>query len=267
METVNFLGVPLAPKTRGQVLELIQRTVSGHGRLPIGVVNAAKMVRMRRDRLLHADVLSSDIILADGSAVVWASRLLGRPLPERVAGIDLMMAMLQMGERNGYSFYLLGATEEVSRTVASRLAEKYPRVRVAGRRNGYFSADQEAGIAEDIRHAAPDVLLIAMSSPKKERFLSRWSRHIAVPVCHGVGGAFDVFAGKVKRAPGRWQRLGLEWFYRLLQEPRRLCGRYLLTNSLFCWMVLNELLRSRACRDPKYDLDSHSGGALIRRQG
>jgi N-acetylglucosaminyldiphosphoundecaprenol N-acetyl-beta-D-mannosaminyltransferase len=114
---------------------------------------------------------------------------------------------------------------------------------VVGRRNGYFGEDQEASIAQEIRCARPDILLIGMSSPKKERFLSQWSRHIAVPVCHGVGGAFDVFAGKVRRAPAAWQRLGLEWMYRLRQEPGRLLKRYLLTNTLFCWMTFLEMGR------------------------
>ena len=240
---VNLLGVPVAAVTLDQVLALIHTTILQRGRLQIGVVNAAKLVTMRSNRLLREDVLSSDVILADGSAVVWASRLLGRPLPERVTGIDLMNGMLEMGSRTGYGVYLLGATEEVSTAVAKRIGRVYQGLRMVGRRNGYFTNEEEVGIAREIRDSRPDILLIAMSSPKKERFLARWSRHIAVPVCHGVGGSFDVFAGKVRRAPLTWQRLGLEWLYRLKQEPRRLFKRYMLTNTLFCLMTLREMGR------------------------
>ena len=241
--TVGLLGVPLAPVTLEQVLDLVHQTIITRGRLQIGVVNAAKLVNMRRNQLLQDDVLSSDIILADGSAVVWASRLLRQPLPERVAGIDLMMGMFQRGDLLKYRFYLLGATEEVSAAVARRVGRDYPGVHIVGRRNGFFSGDEEAGIAQEIFQTKPDILLIAMSSPMKERFLARWSKEIDVPVWHGVGGSFDVFAGRVHRAPLAWQRLGLEWFYRLKQEPRRLLKRYLLTNTLFCLMTLKEMGR------------------------
>jgi N-acetylglucosaminyldiphosphoundecaprenol N-acetyl-beta-D-mannosaminyltransferase len=240
---VNLLGVPVAAVTLEQVLAIVHTAIHQRGRLQIGVVNAAKLVTMRSNPLLREDVLSSDVILADGSAVVWASRLLGRPLPERVTGIDLMNGMLETGSRAGYGIYLLGATEEVSTAVAKRIGRVYPGVRMVGRRNGYFAIEEEEGIAREIRDSRPDILLIAMSSPKKERFLARWSRHIAVPVCHGVGGSFDVFAGKVQRAPLTWQRLGLEWLYRLKQEPRRLFKRYMLTNTLFCLMTLREMGR------------------------
>ncbi len=246
--TVNLLGVPVAAVTREQVLALVHTTILERGRLQIGVVNAAKLVSMRSNRLLREDVMSSDIILADGSAVVWASRLLGLPLPERVTGIDLMTGMLEMGSRAGYGVYLLGATEEVSRAVAERIGRVYPGVRVVGRRNGYFTNGEEEGIASEIRDSRPDILLIAMSSPKKERFLARRSRHVVVPVCHGVGGSFDVFAGKVQRAPLTWQRLGLEWLYRLKQEPRRLFKRYAVTNTQFCLMTLKEMSRKSRSR-------------------
>ncbi len=246
--TVDLLGAPVAAVTREQVLDLVHATILGRGRLQIGVVNAAKLVAMRRNRLLREDVLSSDIVLADGSAVVWASRLLGRPLPERVTGIDLMLGMLDRGDHAGYRIYLLGATEEVSVSVAGRIDRLYPGIRVVGRRNGYFSDAEEEDIARQILRCRPDILLIAMSSPKKERFLARWSRNLAVPVCHGVGGSFDVFAGKVQRAPLTWQRLGLEWLYRLRQEPRRLFRRYAVTNTQFCLMTLQEMSRRSKSR-------------------
>lgn len=241
--TVRIFDIPIKAMTREQVLDLVHRAISASAPLQIGVVNAAKVVNMYRNPDLGADVLSSDVIFADGASVVWASHILGTPLPERVAGIDLMMGMLERGRKNGYRVYLLGATEEVNRTVAERITTDYPGVIVAGRRNGYFAADEEEAIANDIAQARPDILLVAITSPKKEQFLARWSDRIKVPICHGVGGSFDVYAGKVKRAPLSWQRCGMEWLYRLLQEPGRMWKRYLVTNSLFCWLIVRELGR------------------------
>lgn len=239
---VVVLGVPIHPLTMTEVLDIVDDTIRRRGSLQIGVVNAAKIVNMARDEMLRRDVLSSDVVVADGMAVVWASRILGRPLPERVAGIDLMSEMLRRGHERGYRLFCLGATEEVSQKVAERIAVEFPNIHLVGRRNGYFRADEEQGIAESIAACRADILLVAMTSPKKEQFLARWSERIGVPVCHGVGGSFDVMAGKVERAPDGWQRLGLEWLYRVKQEPGRLWRRYLVTNTLFCGMVLTEWL-------------------------
>lgn len=239
----DVLGVPVRAMTMAAVLELIDDTIVARQRLRIGVVNAAKLVNMRRDAVLRQDVLSSDVILADGMAVVWASRLLGRPLPERVAGIDLMLALLRHGASRGYRVFFLGATEDVLRRVTERVAADFPGVVIAGRRNGYFSLAEEAEVAAEIAAARPDVLLVAMSSPRKEHFMARWGTALPVSVWHGVGGSFDVVAGHVRRAPERWQRLGLEWLYRVGQEPRRLWRRYLVTNTLFGLLLLAEILR------------------------
>jgi N-acetylglucosaminyldiphosphoundecaprenol N-acetyl-beta-D-mannosaminyltransferase len=229
--------------TQAEVLCRVNETIARRGRLQIGVVNAAKIVNMRRNDALRQNVLASDLILADGLSVVWAGRLLDRPLPERVAGIDLMLGMLRCGNERGYRVYCLGATNEVLDKTMSRIAAEYPNVRLVGAHNGYFTPKEESAIAAEIAAATPDILFVAMPSPKKEQFLARWGSQLGVPVCHGVGGALDVLAGKVRRAPESWQRVGLEWLYRLLQEPRRLWRRYLVTNTIFCHMVLWEFLR------------------------
>ncbi len=237
---VLLFGIPIHPLTMNEVLDMVDHTIANRGSLQIGVVNAAKIVTMASDDELRRDVLSSDVIVADGMAVVWASRLLGQSLPERVAGIDLMFEMLRRGNQRAYRVFCFGATEEVSQKVGERIAADFPKVQLVGRRNGYYGAKEEEGIAEVIAKSRADILLVAMTSPKKEQFLARWSERIGVPVCHGVGGSFDVMAGKVERAPDRWQRLGLEWLYRVKQEPRRLWRRYLVTNTLFCGMVISE---------------------------
>jgi N-acetylglucosaminyldiphosphoundecaprenol N-acetyl-beta-D-mannosaminyltransferase len=238
----EILGVPVDALTMGEVLDRVHQTIVGRGRLQIGVVNAAKLVYMRRDPNLRADVLSCGLILADGVPVVWASRLLGRPLPERVAGIDLMYGMLRRGNEHGHRVYCLGASEAVLAAAVGRITADYPHVKMVGRHHGYFTSQEEPGLVAAIADAKPDILLVGMSSPKKERFLARWDSQLGVPVCHGVGGSFDVLAGKVRRAPPAWQRLGLEWLYRVKQEPRRLWRRYLITNSRFCVLLAVELL-------------------------
>ena len=248
IETRDLFGIPVSAVTMDRALQLVDEAVASRRRLQVGVVNAAKLVAMRRNDELRADVLSSDVILADGAAVVWASRVLRRPLPERVTGIDLMSGMLARGNDLGYRVYCLGATPEVLERATARISAEYPGVSIAGMHHGYFTLKQEAIVAADIARARPDILLIAMTSPMKERFLARWSRRLEVPVCHGVGGSFDVLAGRVRRAPERWQRLGLEWLYRVKQEPRRLWKRYLATNSAFVLMVAAAWIREHIAR-------------------
>lgn len=245
----EVLGTPIDALTTAEVLELADRAVRERRRLLIGVVNAAKLVNMRRDAALREAVRSADLILADGMSVVWAGRLLGCPVPERVAGIDLMIELLKRGDEQRYRVYFLGATREVVEETVARVRRQHPNLELAGFRDGYFSVDAEEQVAAEIRAARPDLLFVAMSSPKKEIFLSRWCGHLDVPVCHGVGGAFDVIAGRVRRAPPGWQRRGLEWLYRLLQEPRRMWRRYLVTNTLFVGLVASALARRWMVRD------------------
>jgi N-acetylglucosaminyldiphosphoundecaprenol N-acetyl-beta-D-mannosaminyltransferase len=239
------LGIPIAAVTLEAALDHIDAAIAARSALHIGVVNAAKIVNMSRDAQLRDSVVASDVVFADGMSVVWASRVLGRPLPERVAGIDLMTGMLARGNRRGYRVYCLGATDEVLDRTIARIATDYPGVRVVGKRNGYFEPDQEAAVAADIAASKADILLVAITSPKKERFMEQWANRLGVPICHGVGGSFDVMAGKVERAPVMWQKLGLEWLYRVKQEPGRLWKRYLTTNAMFTLMVVRDACRRR----------------------
>jgi len=245
-EKIDLFGIPIHRYTLAEALDRIDEAVSRCNQLHIGVVNAAKMVNIQKDSKLKNDVLRSDMILADGIAVVWAARLLSeKALPERVAGIDIMYGVFRRGNAKGYRVFLLGATEEVSQKVAQRLKSDYPGVVLAGRRNGYFSVEEEAAVAEEIAASKADVLFVAITSPKKENFMARWAGMMNVPVVHGVGGSFDVMAGKVERAPLIWQKLGLEWLYRVKQEPGRLWKRYLVTNSIFFRMVLKQYYSKR----------------------
>jgi N-acetylglucosaminyldiphosphoundecaprenol N-acetyl-beta-D-mannosaminyltransferase len=252
----TVLGVPIHALTMDEVLSRVDRAIAGRHRLRIGVVNAAKIVHLRRDRFLREALEACDLVVADGMSVVWASRLLGRPLPERVAGIDLMLGMLRRGTARQYRVYCLGATDAVLDRAVARIAADYPGVRIVGRHHGYFGAAEAPAVAAAIAAARPDILLVAMTSPRKERFIAEWADDLDVPVCHGVGGSFDILAGAARRAPERWQRLGLEWLFRVGQEPRRLWRRYLVTNTIFCALVLQEYLGQLGPRAAA----RHSGG-------
>jgi N-acetylglucosaminyldiphosphoundecaprenol N-acetyl-beta-D-mannosaminyltransferase len=211
----------------------------------IGIVNAAKIVNMRSDELLADSVVGADIVLADGQSVVWASRLLGRPLPERVTGIDLFTDLLAAAEERGESVYFLGATDEVLELMLEQVRCDYPELKVAGARNGYFDLDRQGSlVAREIRDSRARLLFVGMSSPRKEIFLARYGDDTGSIIRHGVGGSFDVVAGVTRRAPVFMQRYGMEWLFRLLQEPRRLFRRYAVTNTVFLAMVARERLAS-----------------------
>jgi N-acetylglucosaminyldiphosphoundecaprenol N-acetyl-beta-D-mannosaminyltransferase len=242
--TVNLFGIDVHALTMHQALDNINEAIQGKKSLHIGMLNAAKIVNMKRDPNLGEDVNSSDMIMADGSSVVAASKLLNKPLPERIAGIDLMHAILERGDQLGYRVYCLGATEDISKKVEKEILDHYPGVIIAGRKNGYFSSADEEGIAQQIADSHADVIFVAITSPKKEQFMAKWNNVMRVPVVHGVGGSFDVLAGKVQRAPLMWQRCGMEWLYRVIQEPGRLWMRYLMTNTLFITMMIREIFKS-----------------------
>jgi exopolysaccharide biosynthesis WecB/TagA/CpsF family protein len=243
-----ILGMPIDALTMDDVLDRCRASLASRERTLIGVVNAAKMVRLRQDARLRDSLLECDVLLADGQSVVWASRLLRRPVPERVAGVDLFERLLELATRDGWSIYLLGARADVLATLQQRLAERFPALKIAGARDGYFTDAQASTVAADIAHSGAHMLFLGMTSPKKEIFLGDYGETLGVPVLHGVGGSFDILAGITKRAPLLWQRLGLEWLYRVLQEPRRLWRRYFTTNATFIALVLRELVR----RQPPY---------------
>jgi N-acetylglucosaminyldiphosphoundecaprenol N-acetyl-beta-D-mannosaminyltransferase len=208
-------------------------------------INTAKLVSMREDERLRQIIEGCELVNADGQGIVWASRLLGDPLPERVAGIDLMEELLALSERKGYRVFILGAREDVLQQAVARIRERYPHLTLAGWRDGYFSAEEEPEVCASIRASRPHIVFVAMSTPRKEYFLAERGPELGAEFVMGVGGAVDVIAGLTRRAPVAWQRLGLEWLYRLLQEPRRMFRRYAVTNTRFAWMLALALAAGR----------------------
>lgn len=245
----DILGCPIDRLSMPQTLTAIERAIATGRYTQHMAINAAKLVAMQDDPKLRQIIDGCGLVSADGQSVVWASRLLGDPLPERVAGIDLMDALLDLAEHRGYRVYFLGARPEVLERALERLLSRFPKLQVAGSRDGYFADHDAPEVCEAIRASHADVLFVAMSSPRKEYFLGEYGPHLAVPFVMGVGGSIDVIAGITRRAPATWQRLGLEWLFRLLQEPRRMFRRYAVTNTRFLALVGLALL-SRHLRQP-----------------
>ncbi|QMU71507.1 WecB/TagA/CpsF family glycosyltransferase [Streptacidiphilus sp. P02-A3a] len=243
MTRQTLFGFELDALTMDQTVDRCLTAVREGEQLEIGVVNAAKLVNMRRDPRLAGAVSGCDLVLADGQAVVWAARLLRAPLPERVAGIDLFLRLLAAAEKSGLSVYLLGARQPVLDLMLQQISSRFPELKVAGSRNGYFEDAEQGAVADAIADSGAQLLFLGMTSPKKELFTAGYGPRSGVRVVHGVGGSFDILAGVTRRAPEVWQRLGAEWLYRALQEPRRLGRRYLTTNTRFLLMTVRELVR------------------------
>ena len=232
----TYIDVLTMKESLARIYEIIQE------RKPVQhvVVNASKIVQMKSNSRLREIVNSCQMINSDGQAVVWASKVLGKPLPERVAGIDLMINIVEMAYENDFSIYFFGARQNVVETIVKKYSEEYPGLRVAGYRNGYFSERDNKQVVKDISKSNADILFLAFSSPQKEYWLAENINKLNVPFCMGVGGSFDVVAGITQRAPVWMQKIGLEWFYRFIQEPKRMWKRYLVGNTKFIIQLVSE---------------------------
>lgn len=206
------------------------------------VINANKLNLMQKDVALRTIVNNSELINADGASVLLAGKILGKPLVERVTGIDLFLELLEKCEKKDYRPYFFGATQEVIEEVVNFIRKKYPNIDIAGYRNGYFSALNSDAIAKQISDSKADLLFVGFSSPQKEYWINDYLEQMNVPFVMGVGGSFDVVAGKTKRAPKLWQKLGMEWLFRFIQEPRRMFKRYIIGNLKFLYYVGKERL-------------------------
>ena len=243
MNRITILNTKIDNLSMHQTLQCIENSILQNKKLHHVVVNAGKMVAMQRDLKLRQSVNSCDLINADGQAVVWASRILGQPLKERVAGIDLMENLVELAYKKNFKIFFFGAKEEVVSSVVKKYKIKYSKDIIAGYRNGYFKKEDEVNIAKQISASGADILFVAISSPTKENFLYDNKEALeGVDFIMGVGGSFDVVSGLVKRAPLWMQKIGMEWFYRFAQEPKRMWKRYLIGNIKFIWMVLKERL-------------------------
>ncbi len=241
MTRYNFLNTNVDNLSMNETLAKIEHAVdNGKQLLHVGV-NASHIVAVQKDLELRKNINEADIINVDGQPVVWASKILNKPLKERVSGIDLMINLVELAHKKEYKIFFFGAKEEIVKEVVNRYTNEYSEKIIAGYRNGYFAKEEEQSIAHQIASSGANILFVGISSPIKENFLVE-NREILkkVNLIMGVGGSFDVVAGLVKRAPLWMQKSGLEWFYRLIQEPKRMWKRYLVGNSKFIALVFKE---------------------------
>ena len=244
---VNFIGIPLDNLTMSETLERIENSIFNNKQIHHCVINAGKVVKMQSDKKLQESVISSDIINADGMSIVWAARLMGLEIKERVAGIDLMDNLVRLASKKNYNCFFLGAREQVVKKIVDHYSVKYSNQVIAGYRNGYFDIEEEKMIIDQIIKSRPNFLFVAMTSPKKEIFLNKYKAKLkSVNLIMGVGGSFDVISGKVSRAPKYMQNIGLEWLYRLIQEPKRMWRRYLIGNLKFVILIFKAKFFSSA---------------------
>jgi N-acetylglucosaminyldiphosphoundecaprenol N-acetyl-beta-D-mannosaminyltransferase len=237
----DILGILLDDLTMQETIDLINKSIKEDASIRQVSINAGKMVLIHKNKELYNSVVSCDIISPDGQSIVWAGRFLGKHLHNRVAGCDLMQELVKLANENKYKCFFFGAKEVVIKKMVDLYSHKYGPDIIAGYRNGYFSKIEEPLIARQIVDSGAQLLFVALNSPTKENFLYEHAEILKkVNFTMGVGGTFDIVAGFTKRAPYWIQKIGMEWFYRFLQEPRRMWRRYLIGNSKFIYYVIKD---------------------------
>lgn len=240
MERIKILDVGVDPVGKEEALARCREFVARGGSHFVFTPNSEMIMNAREDQTLFAALQQADLVVPDGMGVVWASKILGTPLKERVTGIDLFLALCQTASQEGWSIFLLGGKPTVAQEAATKLTLRWPKLKIAGTYHGYFKPQAEAEVLEKIKTAAPDLLAVGLGSPRQELWLLEHLPALGVPIGLGIGGSFDVISGQKKRAPQAISRLGLEWAWRLAAEPSRLPRMMALPR--FAFRVLGEKL-------------------------
>jgi N-acetylglucosaminyldiphosphoundecaprenol N-acetyl-beta-D-mannosaminyltransferase len=268
--SVAVLGVPFDNVTMHEAVALMEEKIEDGGFHQVATANVDFVINAINDPSLQELLCSCDLIVADGMPIVWASRILGTRLKERVSGVDLIPHLAELASKRCYGIYLLGASEKSSKRAAEVLQERYPNLRIVGRYSPPLTSladmDHEE-ILSRIEQAEPDILLVAMGHPKQERWLAMHSQRLKVPLCMGIGASLDFLAGEVQRAPMWMQTAGLEWLYRAAREPRRLAQRYLadaygLARHLPAQLAANAI-QPRKTLSPAIKTDVFDNSAII----
>jgi len=240
VKRIELLGVPVDCVTMDQALDWADSMMKGHHPCTILAVNPEKVMRAQQDGGLLGRLRSADLLIPDGIGVVLAARLLGLGHAERVPGSELMPKLCERAVSKGYTVFLFGASAEVNQQAVAVLREQYPGIRIVGSQHGYVKDEDMPGVITCINECKPDLLFVALGSPHQELWMARYLPQLTVKVCQGVGGTFDVIAGRVRRAPKFFRSLHLEWFYRLASNPRRIRRQTAL--PLFAFHVLRKRL-------------------------
>ncbi len=240
-KTTDILGIQVDSITMQEAFERLNQWLSEEKVHTLYTPNAEILMAAQRDPELKEILNSADMLIADGAGVVLASKILQRPVPEKVSGIDLVKRSFAGLSRGKASYFLLGSKPGVAEAAAVNIINEYPGVKIAGYRNGYFKDTEEDGIIEQINKSGAAILLVALGAPKQEKWIARNKDRLKVKICAGVGGTIDVLAGTVALAPEFMRRSGFEWLFRLYKEPRR--AKRMLDLPRFVLKVLRIRLR------------------------
>jgi N-acetylglucosaminyldiphosphoundecaprenol N-acetyl-beta-D-mannosaminyltransferase len=238
MDTVSILGLRVDRTSTEEVLGTIRAYIDQRVPRHIVTADASMVVIARRDPELAAIVQGADLVTPDGAGILWASKQLRRPIAQKVSGVDLVGQLCRISAESGCRLFFLGAAPGVAEEAAENLRRQYPGTQIVGTRDGYFTPQEEAGVVAQIRDARPDVLFVAFGIPKQEKWITRHKAELGVPVSVGIGGSFDVYSGRVKRAPVAMQKASLEWLYRLWSNPKKI-GK-VMTLPKFALMTLRQ---------------------------
>ena len=220
-EKVEILGVKVDALTMAQAVERVAALISAGSPSIVATANAEMLLNATHDAELKRILNAASLVVPDGAGTVWAARHLGKHMPERVAGFDLVQELMKISPARGIKFFLFGAAPGIADKAKLKAEALYPGIKIVGTRNGYFTADDEPEIISQIKSSRADILLAALGVPKQEKWLAKHKDELGVPVSIGVGGTFDVMAGVVKRAPLWMQRARLEWLFRAMLQPSR----------------------------------------------
>lgn len=242
---VEFLGLAFDNLTIREALDRIEDFIRKGIPRKIFTPNVSLLISSRRDSFLRSVYRSCDMLTVDGMAIYYALRFLGTPVKASASASLLFYPLLTLAQQKGYGVYLLGAKKDVVRDAVERITREFPGIQIVGWHDGYFDINDASEVVEDIRCKQPDILLVGMSSPLKERFVETHLQTMNVPVSIGVGGMLDIAAGRAQFAPDWVRKMCIEWLYRLVQEPKRLWKRYATTNPTFLWLVLKEAVKRR----------------------
>lgn len=220
MKVVRILGVPFQTSGFNEtVADLTARIASGE-RTHVVTANP-EVVMLAKENQRFQEIVEQAYVVPDGIGIVYAAKILNYPITERVTGIELLEGLMEQASRERWKVFLLGAAPAVVKRAAEELANRYPGAQIVGTRDGYFKADEEAAIASEVARSQADLLFVALGAPKQDMWIAKHWDQLNISLAMGVGGSFDVLAGTVKRAPKIWQKLHLEWLYRLLKQPSR----------------------------------------------
>lgn len=240
---LHIAGLPFDPLDLMGATAAVDAFVRSRRPHQVVTVNLDFLVIAERDARFRAVLADADLALADGTPLLWLARRGGTPLPERVPGVDLLQESCRLAAERGYRPFLLGAAPGVAEAAAGVLEARYPGLRVAGAYCPPFgppSPEVDRAMVAAVRRARPDLLFVALGAPRQDVWIADHLFELDVPVCMGVGGSLDLVAGRLPRAPRWMQRVGLEWCFRLLQEPGRLWRRYLVDDLPLMLRLLRE---------------------------